>query len=54
MTRKSKKGIVGKSIPTASRRYKVGPGIDLIDHNLTTGREIEEAVKSSNLDKGIY
>ncbi|SEF55145.1 hypothetical protein SAMN05660865_00485 [Caloramator fervidus] len=31
MVRKSKKYIVGKELPTASKRYKIGPGIDLID-----------------------
>lgn len=31
MVRKNKKGILGKALPTMSKRYKIGPGIDLID-----------------------
>lgn len=54
MTRKSKKGIVGKSVPTESKRYKIGPGIDFVDMNLRTGEEIIEAVKNSPVNKNFY
>lgn len=50
MVRKSKKGIVGKSDPTSSHRYKVGPGIDFAKHNLTNGSEIAQ----SNLNADVY
>lgn len=46
MVRKSKKGIVGKALPTSSHRYKVGPGIDFVQNNLTNGIEIAGAVKN--------
>lgn len=45
MTRKSKKGIVGKAIPSPSQRPEVGPGIGFKEHDLRTGKEIEEAIE---------
>jgi len=45
MTRKSKKGIVGKFPNANKRKGPIGPGIDLVDENLTSGPEIEEAVR---------
>lgn len=49
MTRKSKKGIVGK-YPDVKNRGEVGPGIDFVKDNLTTGAEIEEAIKNKKRD----
>lgn len=45
MTRKSKKGIVGKFPNANKRKGPVGPGIDLIDEHLGSGPAIERAVK---------
>lgn len=53
MVRKSKKGIVGKAMPTSSHRYKVGPGIDFVQDNLTNGIEISKAVHNAKADKGL-
>lgn len=53
MTKKSKKGIVGKAIPTQHERYEVGPGIDLIDENLKNGKEIAEKAEMKKKDMGL-
>lgn len=53
MTRKSKKGIVGKANPTPSVRYNVGPGLDFVEENLRYGNEIKAAVESIKKDKGL-
>lgn len=53
MVRKSKKGIVGKATPTTFHRYKVGPGIDFVQENLTNGNEISRAVKDAKIEKGL-
>ena len=53
MVRKSKKGIVGKSNPTSSHRYKVGPGIDFVQDNLTNGYEISQAARNAEVNKGL-
>lgn len=53
MVRKSKKGIVGKAIPTSSHRYKVGPGIDFVQDNLTNGIAISIADKNARANKGL-
>lgn len=45
MTRKSKKGVVGKAIPTLTQRPEVGPGIGFKDEDLRTGQQIEQAIK---------
>lgn len=45
MTRKSKKGIVGKAMPTLTQRPEVGPGIGFKEHDLRTGEEIEKAIR---------
>lgn len=45
MTRKSKKGVVGKAMPTQSQRPEVGPGIGFKENDLRIGEEIEQAVK---------
>lgn len=45
MTRKTKKGIVGKAMPTPSQRPKVGVGIGFKENNLTTSEEIDQAIK---------
>lgn len=53
MVRKSKKGIVGKALPTLSHRYKVGPGIDFVQDNLISGTEIASAVRNARSEKGL-
>lgn len=53
MVRKSKKGIVGKALPTSSHRYKVGPGIDFVQNNLTNGIEISSAIHKAKEEKGM-
>ncbi|TDT61169.1 hypothetical protein [Fonticella tunisiensis] len=53
MTRKSHKGIVGKAMPTVSRRYKVGPGIDFVDENLTRGSEINKAIHKETKSRDL-
>ncbi|MDF2521580.1 MAG: hypothetical protein K0R84_2208 [Clostridia bacterium] len=45
MTRKSKKGIVGKATPTFTQRPEVGVGLGFKEDNVKTGLEIEQAVK---------
>jgi hypothetical protein len=45
MTRKSKKGIVGKAMPTPSQRPEVGTGISFKDNNLATSDQIEREIK---------
>jgi hypothetical protein len=45
LTRKSKKGIVGKFPNANKRRGPVGPGIDFVEEHLGTGPEIERAVE---------
>lgn len=54
MTRKSKKGVVGKAIPTQHKRYEVGPGIDLIDENLKNSKEIVEKTEDKKKDMGLF
>lgn len=41
MVRKSKKGIVGKALPTMSKRYRIGKGLDFVKERLLFGDEIE-------------
>lgn len=53
MVRKSKKGIVGKATPTASHRYRIGPGIDFVRQNLTNGSEISRATQDAKSNKGL-
>lgn len=53
MVRKSKKGIVGKSTPTMHHRYRIGPGTDFVQENLTNGYEISKAVRNAKIDKGL-
>lgn len=53
MVRKSKKGIVGKAMPTTSHRYKVGPGIDFVQDKLTNGLEISKAAAEAVVDRGL-
>lgn len=53
MVRKSKKGIVGKATPTTTHRYRIGPGIDFVQENLTNGNEISRAVENAKADKGL-
>jgi len=45
MTRKSKKGIVGKAVPTLTQRPDVGVGISFKDNNLVTSKEIDAEIK---------
>lgn len=51
MTRKSKKGIVGKFPNANKRRGPVGPGIDFVEEHLRTGSEIENAVEKRMHDQ---
>jgi hypothetical protein len=44
MTRKSKKGIVGKGEPTLTQRKDIGPGISFTDENLISSDEIEREI----------
>lgn len=53
MVRKSRKGIVGKPLPTAIDRYQVGPGIDFVDQHLSTGKEISQAVEREEIERGL-
>ncbi|MBZ4686723.1 MAG: hypothetical protein JG764_356 [Clostridiales bacterium] len=45
MTRKTKKGIIGKARITAKKRPDIGPGIGFQELGLTTGEEIAEAIE---------
>lgn len=45
MTRKSKKGIVGKKIPTTTNREKTGLGISFTDEHISYSSEIEGKIK---------
>ncbi len=47
MTRKTKKGIVGKETPTLSQRYEVGEGIAFKRNNLKSTKEINAALEGS-------
>lgn len=42
MVRKSRKGIVGKALPTMSKRYRIGEGIDFIKEKLKMQEGIDE------------
>lgn len=45
MTRKSKKGIVGKAMPTLTQRPEVGMGLDFKQNNVATAKEIDQEIK---------
>jgi hypothetical protein len=42
MVRKSRKGIVGKALPTMCKRYRIGEGIDFIKEKLKMEGKIDE------------
>lgn len=45
MTRKTKKGIVGKKIPTSLEREEVGVGISFTQEHVYNGDKIEALVQ---------
>jgi hypothetical protein len=53
MVRKSRKGVVGKALPTATARYDVGPGIDFKSENLSDGDQISSAVRKEETERGL-
>ncbi len=52
MTKKSKKGIVGKKIPTFHNRQKTGLGLSFTNEHVSYSSEIEYKVKEKD-DKDI-
>jgi hypothetical protein len=53
MVRKSKKAIVGKhTIPGSGTQFP-GVGLDLVDQNLTSSKEIERAEQGTKKRQGL-
>jgi hypothetical protein len=52
MVRKSKKGIVGKNTVPGSG-IMPGPGIDLVDNNLKSSKEIQSAADRQAKKEGL-
>lgn len=50
MTRKTKRGIMGKTTITRRGRPRIGPGIGFHEMGLTSGREIKAAARQSDLE----
>lgn len=53
MTRKSRKGVVGKAMPSNKRIHKIGPGIDFVKEGLRFGDEIDRAVRKAEEEQGL-
>ncbi len=51
MTRKTKKGIVGKKTPTFENRQEPGEGISFTDEHVSFSSEIEYKLKEKNEKK---
>lgn len=53
MVRKSKKGIVGKRTVPGTGYAVPGPGLDLVEDNLKSSREIEAADRRARKNEGL-
>ncbi|WP_176461600.1 hypothetical protein [Anaeromicrobium sediminis] len=53
MTQKSRKGIVGKKIPTTNHRQDVGAGISFTAEHVFTSKEIENLADKELREEGL-
>ena len=53
MTRKTKKGIVGKKIPTSLEQEKVGVGLSFTQEHVYDGDEIEAMVRKKKEEQDL-
>lgn len=53
MTRKSKKGIVGKGTHAGEPGNEIGPGLDFVKDELKFGKDIDNAVKDAKHKQGL-
>jgi hypothetical protein len=53
MTRKTKKGIVGKKIPTLHNREDVGVGMSFTHEHVSDGDAIENRVEKKKKEQGL-
>lgn len=53
MTRKTKKGIVGKKEPTSLEKEKVGVGISFTQEHVYDGDEIESLVAKKEKEQNL-
>lgn len=51
MTRKSRKGVVGKKVPTINNREEVGVGLSFTDEDVSYSSDIEKKIKEKKEKK---
>ena len=51
MTRKNRKGVVGKKNPTLHNREAVGVGLSFTDEHVSSGEDIEKKIKEKRAKK---
>ncbi|WP_168198330.1 hypothetical protein [Crassaminicella thermophila] len=53
MTQKTRKGIVGKKIPTTNSRENVGVGISFTSEHVSDSESIENIVEKKKIKQGL-
>lgn len=53
MTQKTRKGIVGKKIPTTHNREDVGVGISFTDEHISDSEAIESLINKKKRKQGL-
>lgn len=53
MTQKTRKGIVGKKVPTTNHREKTGVGISFTQEHVSDGDMIDAVVEKKKREQGL-